>query len=56
MGVDGFRLVVQQFWVSPLEDPALLDEAGPLESPFCWFAHAAVHGVVSQSFELCSLR
>ena len=44
MGLDGFWHVIQQFRLLSHKDPAMVDEAGPVQPSFCWLAHPAVHG------------
>ena len=49
---DGFGLVVYQFGVFLLKHLALVDEAGPLESPLCWLAYPCVRRMAANLLNL----
>lgn len=55
MALDRFSRMVQQFRLLSFQGPALLYEAGPLESALGWMLHTVMHGVVCEPFEFGSL-
>ena len=55
MALDRFSRMVQQFGLLSFQGPALLYEAGPLESALGWMLHTVMHGVVCEPFEFGSL-